>query len=59
MDVGALTQPSKDQCRICGKSGHWAKDCWMKDKGKGKDKNTDKGKGFGKKGFGYGKGKGK
>jgi len=46
MDVGALTQPSKDQCRICGKSGHWAKDCWMKDKGKGKDKNTDQRQGL-------------
>ena len=40
-------------CNICGKPGHWARDCWHKDKqnkgksGKGKDK---KGKGKGGKG---------
>eukprot|EP00971_Amphidinium_carterae_P104016 2059882-Amphidinium_carterae.1 len=40
---------SGDTCRICGKTGHWAKDCWHKEKG------TSKGKGKGKKGSSSGK----
>ena len=43
-------------CKICGKPGHWAKDCWRpgggacgnsayRNTGKGKRKNTGKGKG--------------
>ncbi len=43
MDVDAV---SADHCNLCGKKGHWAKDCWFKDgKGRGKNKSfvPDKG----------------
>eukprot|EP00971_Amphidinium_carterae_P194206 3853846-Amphidinium_carterae.1 len=35
---------NQDACRICGRTGHWAKDCWQRDKGKGKGKGKSKGK---------------
>eukprot|EP00971_Amphidinium_carterae_P352084 6492417-Amphidinium_carterae.2 len=43
---------AQDACRICGKTGHWAKDCWQKDKGAGKGKGK---KGTGKDGSKGGK----
>ena len=48
MEVDALTG---DKCNICGRAGHWAKDCWFKDtsgksgKGSSSAKGKDNGKG--------------
>ena len=38
-----------DPCKVCGKPGHQAKDCWHKDAGgKGKSKGSKGSKGTGK-----------
>ena len=68
MDVGALNLQQQQQhqkevvCPVCKKKGHYAKDCWHKDKGKsGKSGHGGKGDTGGKKGDKGGKkgGKGK
>ena len=67
MDVGGLGKGGgkndKKACHTCGKTGHYAKECWWSGKatGKGKgDKGTGKvGTGKGKEKSGKGKGGGK
>jgi hypothetical protein len=48
-----------DRCRLCGKMGHWAKDCRSsgKDKSKGDGKGMSKGKQYASKGDGKQSGK--
>ena len=58
---GKSKGPDKDKCHICGRSGHWANECWHKDKSwnKGQKDRTRKGSGkTGGKKKGQGKAKG-
>ena len=55
---GKSKGPDKDKCHICGRSGHWANECWHKDKNWNKGQKDKTKKGSGKNG-GKKKGQGK
>ena len=58
---GKSKGPDKDKCHICGRSGHWANECWHKDKSWNKGQKDKTRKGSGKNGGkkkGHGKAKG-